>query len=141
MELLCRLPIEIIREHIIPYTYEKQPEFIVEDIRDFILFRKSICTLYKTAYPEERTVVIMRRIADDISRIMNQNIPVQYGYTDKYYEYWRRLPYLTDKSEMFIYDSTMELSYSITIFSKVNILIGLMTIEEREKVLMLSRVS
>ena len=141
MELLRRLPIEIIREHIIPYTYEKQPEFIVEDIRDFILFRKSICTLYKTAYPEERTVVIMGRIADDISRIMNQNIPVQYGYTHKYYEYWRRLPYLTDKSEMFIYDSTMELSYSITIFSKVNILIGLMTIEEREKVLMLSRVS
>lgn len=139
MELLRRLPIEIIREHIIPYTYEKQPEFIVEDIRDFILFRKSICTLYKTAYPEERTVVIMRRIADDISRIMNQNIPVQYGYTDKYYEYWRRLPYLTDKSEMFIYDSTMELSYSITIFSKVNILIGLMTIEEREKVLNYSR--
>jgi len=139
MELLRRLPIEIIREHIIPYTYEKQSEFIVEDIRDFILFRKSICTLYKTAYPEERTVVIMRRIADDISRIMNQNIPVQYGYTDKYYEYWRRLPYLTDKSEMFIYDSTMELSYSITIFSKVNILIGLMTIEEREKVLNYSR--
>ena len=41
--LLDKLPIELMREHIIPFTYNPQPEFLVKDIRDFTSFR---CELY-----------------------------------------------------------------------------------------------
>lgn len=134
--LLDKLPIEIMREHIIPFTYNPQPEFLVKDIRDFTSFRCELYELYKTLYPDyENSRDIMDWVSNDISRFNNQDIPLMYGYSDKHYEYWRRLPYFRDKSESFIYDTTMGLQKTYDVFAYVNILIGLLRREERESLI------
>jgi hypothetical protein len=133
---LKKLPIELMREHIMPFTYNPQPEFLVRDIRDFTSFRCEIYELYKTLYPDyENPRDIMDWVSNDISRFNNQDIPLMYGFSDKHYEYWRRLPYLQDKSESFIYDTTMGLQKTYDVFACVNILIGLLRREERESLI------
>jgi len=134
--LLDKLPIELMREHIIPFTYNPQPEFLVKDIRDFTSFRCELYELYKTLYPDyENSRDIMDWVSNDISRFNNQDIPLMYGYSDKHYEYWRRLPYFRDKSESFIYDTTMGLQKTYDVFAYVNIIIGLLRREERESLI------
>ena len=133
---LKKLPIELMREHIMPFTYNPQPEFLVRDIRDFTSFRCELYELYKTLYPDyENSRDIMDWVSNDISRFYNQDIPLMYGYSDKHYEYWRRLPYFRDKSESFIYDTTMRLLKTYDTFAYVNILIGLLRREERESLI------
>lgn len=131
--LLYRLPIELMREHIIPFTYNPQPDFLLKDIRNFTSFRCEIFDLYKTLYPNyENLREIMEWVSNDISRFNNQDIPLMYGYSDKHYEYWKRLPYFQDKSESVIYDTTMNFLKNSEIFANVNILIGLLRRDERE---------
>lgn len=134
--LLDKLPIELMREHIIPFTYNPQPEFLVKDIRDFTSFRCEIYELYKTLYPDyENPRDIMDWVLNDIFRFNNQDIPLMYGYSDKHYEYWRRLPYFRDKSESAVYVITRGLHKTYDVFAYVNILIGLLRREERESLI------
>ena len=77
--LLYRLPIELMREHIIPFTYNPQPDFLLKDIRNFTSFRCEIFDLYKTLYPNyENLREIMEWVSNDISRFNNQDIPLMY---------------------------------------------------------------
>lgn len=134
--LLGKLPVELMREHIMPFTYNPQPEFLLKDIKNFIAFRSEIYDLYNTLYPEyDNPRAIMDWVSNDITRFNNQDIPLMYGYSNKYYEYWRRLPYFQDKSESFIYDTTMRLLKSYDTFAYVNILIGLLRHDERESLI------
>ena len=132
-ELLDNLPIEIIREHIFPYTYKPQPEFLLKDIKDFYSFRSEIYDLYTSFYIDyDNPTKIMKKISNDIFRYMNCDVPLIYGYSDKHYEFWRRLPFFHDKSELFLYNTTTELLKRYHIFTVVNIQLGLLRCEERE---------
>ena len=45
------LPVDIIREHILPYTYEPQPEWLLSDIRSFVKTKELLLDQYNCHYP------------------------------------------------------------------------------------------
>lgn len=80
-ELIKKIPEEIIRENIIPYTYQKQPEILCEDIKSFFKYKALLLKLYidncidKDEYREW--------LGNDISRYMNNDVAIMLGYLDQ----------------------------------------------------------
>jgi len=126
--IFANLPDDIIREHILPYTYHVQSKSLLEDISTFFTMRDFLLDFYNEKYSAENPAP---SLSNDIDRFMNQDIPLMFGYSDKHYSIWRRLFYFQDKSEMFVYDITMEIDKKINSFACVNIKLGALTPSER----------
>lgn len=45
-----RLPFDIIREHIIPYTYKPQPKSLCRDIETFVAVKNALYDIYDCGY-------------------------------------------------------------------------------------------
>jgi len=75
--LLQKLPIDIVINHILPYTYRTQEKKHLRDIRSFVSDFDIIQTLYFIDYNE---VILMY----DLIRFCNNNIAPIYGIEDTY---------------------------------------------------------
>lgn len=61
-----RIPIEIFREHILPYTYNPQPIALCEDIRSYVLTKNTLVDLYECNYPTIKSNIdILCMVIDD----------------------------------------------------------------------------
>ena len=62
-----RLPFDIIREHIIPYTYKPQPKSLCRDIETFVAVKNALydidVVLYDKAEMERRLLMSRRTTA------------------------------------------------------------------------------
>jgi len=76
-ELLKKIPNDIIINHIIPYTYQKQPLRLLHDIRSYTREFKFVEDVYYTEY--NPSVLIC-----DLIRFCNNNIAPIYGIEYKY---------------------------------------------------------
>lgn len=128
-----RIPIEIIREHILPFTYNPQPKEICDDIKSFFNIRKHLCNVYyhrwKDTFEYEENADY-NWLENDILRFYNNDIALMYGVHIDYINRYRRLFMLNHKSKEDINDFiTLYLRYSSK--QMVNLLLGILTCKER----------
>ena len=99
------LPIEIIREHIIPYTYNCQSIELCNDIKSFNETKLYLLYLYfQKYYFIQDDNLWLEWLDNDILRFINTEIPDTYGLENFYLPLYRRLPLINDKSDKFIRD-------------------------------------
>lgn len=131
-----RIPVEIIREHIMPYAYEIQPKELCEDIRDFVCTKKYLMKLYRIRhYNGWNHLEDIQWLTNDVSLYMNGLQPTMYfGYIDKYINYFRRLYKLQEvDEEAQIIRELIDRLNAVDLQREINIKLGVMYPSEREE--------
>ena len=128
-----RLPHDIIRENIIPYTYNRQPIELCNDIKSFFNIREHLLKFYydrwNHAFYYEKNAQI-NWLENDIIRFYNNDIALMSGihidYTDKY----KRLFILHNKNTEYI-NNVITLNLNMNPKNMINCLLAILTCEER----------
>ncbi len=128
-----RIPIEIFREHILPFTYCPQSKELCKDIKSFIDVRDYLHKLYyerwnlSLEYEENADI---NWLENDIIRFYNNDIATMYGYHIDYITKYKRLFLLNNKDNTYIkkiISSYLRFEPKYTI----NSLLALLTHQER----------
>ena len=90
-QILDRIPEDIIREHILPYTYIPQSKNLCDDIRDFYVVSHELEMMYETIYKDGYENEAKDWLSNDISRFMNKDYPTMLGYQQFYLQFYRRM--------------------------------------------------
>ena len=134
-----RLPLEIIREHIIPYTYSPQNDQLLDDIKSFYIVRNLLLNIYyygwKEAFNYEKNADL-NWLDNDISRFYNDDNAIMFGYTDNCIKKFKRCYMFKDKEVNFIIKNVNNIMRNCkNVKSAINIQLGLLDKEERQKLL------
>ena len=128
-----RIPIEIIREHILPFTYNPQPKEICDDIKSFFNIRKHLCNIYydrwKDTFEYEKNADF-NWLENDILRFYNNDIALMNGVHIDYINRYKRLFMLHDKDREDI-NHLIRLYLRYDSKQMVNRLLGILTSKER----------
>ena len=123
-----RLPDDIIRECVLPYSYSPQPPELCADIRSFHNTYTSMCEIYDLAYPVDDES--KEWLSNDIVRYLNGDVGTMYGYEDFYIKVYSRI-YMNQQKHA---DSIIECikKTEIDLYPKdIKIHIALLTPQER----------
>ena len=124
-----KLPHELVRECILPYTYQPQSPELCMDIQSYHTVLQHLSQIYKTTYiaykNEDKEWLLY-----DIILYMNNHKSLLYGYEDCYIEWFRRLYMLKDAHRDQIIQMLKTPSWYFT--RKINCHIALMKPKERE---------
>jgi hypothetical protein len=126
-ELLKKIPNDIIINHIIPYTYQKQPLCLIHDIRSYTREFKFVEDVYYTEY--NPSVLIC-----DLIRFCNNNIAPIYGIEYKYELLLRRNYVLSMKCKTDIIHyvfQNVHKNLNHKTENKIKFIWGLLTTQER----------
>jgi hypothetical protein len=126
-ELLKKIPNDIIINHIIPYTYQKQPSCLIRDIRSYTREFKFVKDVYYTEY--NPSVLIC-----DLIRFCNNNIAPIYGIEYKYELLLRRNYVLSMKCKTDIIHyvfQNVHKNLNHKTENKIKFIWGLLTAQER----------
>ena len=133
-QLISKLPDDIIN-HIIPYTYNFQNKKLLEDIQNYNETKYILYNYYYSLWidfygenePEDKYWLINDLIAysNDFHATMN-------GYVNKFYDIWSRNIFLKTRQEIDIYFEKIERK---NVMSQINIILGLLTPEERDEII------
>tara|TARA_B100001287_G_scaffold235848_1_gene208223 strand:+ start:88753 stop:89220 length:468 start_codon:yes stop_codon:yes gene_type:complete len=134
--IMNTLPHDIIREHILPYTYKHQSQELCDDIKSF-----NICVLYlrrlyyerwkHSFYYEEEADV--NWLDNDLSSYLNDDQPTMLGFTDNCIEKYSRIFILKNKDKKLVSNYIDRyISHGTKALSSINIQIGILTPKERE---------
>jgi hypothetical protein len=93
IKLLQILPHDIVVNHIIPYTYEKQPKILLQDIRSY----SSDLDLIDNYYMFESNEIIL---LNDLVRFCNNNIAPVYDVEPRYETILKRHFSMKDKTRL-----------------------------------------
>ena len=134
-DFIQRLPIDIIL-YIIPYTYNLQNKNLLNDIRNYTETRSLLMKLYyeywiidaESQDPEEDT----NWLINDIMLYANNDKATMYGYVDNFYNIFKRNVYLQTNDSIDKYIINL---YKKTAKTQINIMLGLLTINERNDVI------
>ena len=137
MNIFSRLPEEIIREHILPFSYCPQSDSLCKDINTFYTTKKVVLELYETIYADfiDADDAPMNWLDNDITRFMNNDIATMNGYTHRYLDIWSRLYYFSDKSDEVIQTITDNIDHRGNVKTNINIKLGLINFKERKQLL------
>ena len=128
-----KLPTDVIREHIIPYIHEYQPEDLRKDIHNFFTTKDILFEIY---YKQYNIIEEAKEwIQNDIVRFMNDDIATMFGYTENHIDKFRRVFFLRDKSDEVIKNHINCLIMNSNIIRCIYNQIGIMTSLEREKMI------
>ena len=133
-DFIQRLPMDIILQ-IIPYTYNLQNKDLLNDIVHYKETRTLLFSLYHKYWiidgqqiePEDKYWLI-----NDIHAYANNYKATMYGYIDKFYDIFKRNISLQTKT-MDTIDKYVKLSEEKNINTQINIFLGLLTIHERNE--------
>jgi hypothetical protein len=89
--LLNRIPDDVLRECIIPYTYAPQSKELCEDIRNYFEVSNDLFDMYRKEYINGYENEDKDWLINDITRFMNQDQATMYGYIDYYIQFFRRM--------------------------------------------------
>jgi hypothetical protein len=125
-----KLPEDII-DYIIPYTYKLQPNVIMNDIKNYSETKDLISDLYYNYWivnleepePEHKYWII-----NDLFLFLNNDKATMFGYTDNFYNTFRRNQYLQSCESINSYVSNLETK---PVDSQLNILWSLLMPKER----------
>ena len=87
--LLKKIPDDIIREYIIPYTYNSQSPELCADINSFYNTYNSLNNKYELVYGLGNDSKDW--LSNDICRFLNNDFPTMLGYRDFYINIYRRI--------------------------------------------------
>jgi len=122
---ISMLPIEIIKI-ILSFTYNFQPKCLLNDIKQFSVIKSELFCMYQTIWHDEYGDWII----NDIISYVNNYQATMIGYHDKFYNIlWRRIGMKTNLQ----IDNYFEIIETKSVFSQINILLGLLTVEERNE--------
>lgn len=132
-----KIPWEIIREEIMPYTYMPQPSNLCLDIRSYYNIRDYLFKLYyerwKFSFEYEKNAD-KNWLENDIMRFMNEDFATMNGYTYSHLKKYERLFVLKDEDpEIIINYINKHTAIKNNVMSSINIQLGLLTYEERHK--------
>ena len=126
---LQKLPDDIIRECIIPYTYQPQSPLLCADIRSFYNTYHNMCEIYSLAYPLHNEN--KESLSNDIVRFLNDDFATMYGYRKFYINVYRRHFMNRDKDIDTIIGCIQKTETKIP--NDIQIHIGILTPQERLK--------
>ena len=129
---IYNLPDDIIREHILPYTYEPQSRELCEDIRNFYKIKNHLSENYRRIYKNGYKNEDKEWLLNDIHRFMNEDKPTMFGYLDFYTQFFQRIYMLRNASR----DQVIEFLQSPKYYYFTRDIyrnIGFMKPQEREK--------
>lgn len=129
-DILDSIPEDIIREHIIPYTYEPQPKTLCDDVRNYYDVLNELKAMYATIYSNGYDNEDNDWLSNDIERFMNEDFPTMFGYRDFFLQFYRRMFLLQHANENKII--SLLSTESIRMSTNVPRQIALMTPSERE---------
>ena len=92
---LQKLPDDVIRECILPYTYQPQSPLLCADIRSFYNTYNNMCEIYSLAYPLHNES--KEWLSNDIERFLNDDFATMNGYRKFYINTYRRMFMNRDK--------------------------------------------
>ena len=125
-----KLPQEII-DYIIPFTYQLQNISLLEDIKNFNETKELILDLYYNywiVYFNEEVHEDKYWLINDLIAFFNNYEATMYGYTEKFYNIFRRNQSLQSNETINNYVSLLE---DKQVDSQINILWALLTPKER----------
>lgn len=124
------LPIDLIREHILPFTYRPQSSALCEDIRGFHALKYELFDVYKKEFPND--IEYLEWISNDLDRFMNNDIPLMYGYEDEHLDYYLRFFMLQNRPRaaamVFLHNL-----HDYPLSRDINMRLALLTPAEREQ--------
>jgi hypothetical protein len=136
INLLKKLPIEIVREHIIPYTYNCQDVELCNDIKSFNETKIYLLYLYfQKYYFIQDDNLWLEWLDNDILRFINTEIPTTDGSYKFFIPLYRRLPLINDKSDKFIRDYVYNHMRNFENMRHIQTNIGLLNEYEREQLI------
>lgn len=125
------LPIGIVRDKIIPFTYCPQPTVLLEDLRSYHLTTARAKALYREKWPaelwDEDGITDLDWLSNDICRFLNNDRPTAFGFMDFYKNVFKRLYKNRDRP---IDKVSLPCLFNDS-YSDIKVSIGLMTIDER----------
>jgi hypothetical protein len=127
-----KLPQDIV-DYIIPYTYQLQNKPLLEDIKNYNETKELILDLYYNYWivnleetdPEDKYWFV-----NDLIGFINNYQATMYGYTDNFYNTFRRNQYLQTYEDINKYVSNLETK---PVDSQINIFWALLTPKERNE--------
>ena len=125
--LLQKLPDEIVRECILPYTYQPQSPLLCADIRSFYNTYHNMCHIYSLAYPLHNES--KEWLSNDITLFLNDDFATMSGYRLFYINAYRRMFMNRDKDVDTIIHCIQNTKKKVP--NDIKIHIGLMTPRER----------
>jgi len=134
-DFIQKLPIDIIL-YIIPYTYNLQNKNLLNDIINYKETRNLLLDLYykywiievQSQDPEQDK----NWLINDIIAYANNDKATMYGYVDNFYNIFRRNISLQTNDDI---DKYIICLYKKSAKTKINIFLGLLTIDERNDVI------
>jgi hypothetical protein len=134
-ELIDKLPTDIVLQ-IIPYTYNIQNINLLKDIKNYNNQKTHLLELYYNFWiikmqsedPEEYKYWLL----NDIIGYCNWYVAIMNGYVEYFYSILNRNIFLKTREKMNKYIINLEKK---NISSQINIFLGLLTIEERNRII------
>ena len=134
--IMNTLPIEIIREHILPYTYEPQLQELCDDIKSFNICKLYLRRLYyerwKDSFHDEKDADV-NWLDNDLSRYINDDKATMIGFTDNCIAKYSRIFTLKNKNKKTVSDYIHKYTgYGTKALNSIHIQLGILTPKERE---------
>tara|TARA_X000000950_G_scaffold289012_1_gene409079 strand:+ start:914 stop:1360 length:447 start_codon:yes stop_codon:yes gene_type:complete len=90
-QYIQKIPEEVVRENIIPYTYNTQSRELLDDIISFIYTKEILIELYSETWHEWEDETYMDWLSNDISRFFNEDKATMLGFVDSNINKFKRL--------------------------------------------------
>jgi hypothetical protein len=129
-----RLPIDLLRDRILPYSYRPQPAALRDDLLSYHRTTAAVKALYRDRFPTEPSTPVedsdLAWLSNDICRFLNNDQPTMLGYVEFYKKVFQRL-YLNRSKPL----SAVGLPsfYGDEHFHDINVSIGLLLPDERQQ--------
>lgn len=134
-DFIQRLPTDVILQ-IIPYTYHLQNIHLLYDIRNYTESKTKLFQLYHKYWIIETQSHDSNEdiywLLNDIFAYTNSYYASMYGYVDRFYNIFQRNIFLRTKDDIDKYVCNLEKK---NISSQINVLLGLLTINERRDII------
>lgn len=132
-----KLPVDIIREHILPYTYLPQTKELCDDVKSFTSIKTRLRQLYydrwKDTFQYEENADL-NWLDNDLIRFLNDDVATMNGFTDKCVKKYSRLYVLRNSTNEaifnYIYNHT---GSNQTVTYSINLQLGILTPSERDE--------
>ena len=129
---IYQLPDDVIREYILPYTYEPQSQELCEDIRNYYEVSNHLLEKYHQIYKDGYNNEDKEWLLNDIERFMNEDKATMFGYVEFYIQFFQRIYMLQNTTRDQVIEFLQSPKYypfTRDIYSNI----GFMKPHEREK--------
>jgi hypothetical protein len=133
-ELMNRLPLEVIFFHIIPYTYNTQSIFLLEDIVSYTHAKSFLTEMYYKfwiLFAEDTEPEDENWLLNDIYTYANEDHATMNGYVENFYNIYRRHIMLDSNEKIDKYISNLREKNDVK--KQINIFMGLLSAKERNE--------